>query len=595
VRSAQSTSSAGSRQRRTRPRLFAKRPSQPGPGVPSKKALRWKTAAIGLVLVVATIAIYSPVFDYPFTNYDTSEYITENPHVQGGFTWQTFKWAMTATYASNWHPLTWMSHVLDYQLYGPDPVGHQVTNVVLHALNVLLLFLLLLHVTGAIGRSAMVAGLFALHPFNVESVAWIAERKNVLSTFFFFLALGAYGWYARRPSLRRYLVVVITFIMGLASKPMVITLPFALLLLDYWPLDRIENWTPPSAIFPVPQRRWPSLLLEKLPLLLLSAASAVITIVAQRSGGAFERVGPMSLGVRIENALYAYSKYLLKTVWPTRFAVVYPHPQDTLTVAQIFFATILLIAVSAIIWKAGIKRRYLLVGWLWFLGTLVPVIGVIQVGFQNMADRYAYIPTLGLFVMLVWGFADFVEARSLGPNVSRIAGVAVLIILSFITGDQITYWRSSKDLWEHAIQAADNNFIADEHMGDLLMNEGNAEGIDYYKQAVSVSPNPTFRAHIYIVLCIIYRQLGDDAQAKQYSTLAAANDPHEIDRFVQRLSDDISRHPTAIRYMRLGLLLESANRIPQARDAYRKALELDPKMTRAQEALRSLGEVTGGF
>jgi len=349
-----------------------------------------------------TLALYNPVNSHPFVNYDDDRYVTENPHIHNGVEWDTIAWAFTSIEQENWHPLTWLSHALDYGLFHQNPTGHHFTSLLIHAANAVLLFLLLAFATRRSGPSLLVALLFALHPINVESVAWVAERKNVLSTFFFLGAIGAYGWYARKPHWQRYLAVATLFAAGLMSKPMVITFPFVLLLLDYWPLGRVEG---NQASSPGPTLSWTKLLVEKLPLLALSAASAVITMKAQQAGGAMRSTAQFSLGVRVENAVVAYATYLWKLIWPSHLAPLYPHPGDSLASWQVALSLLVLLAITSIV-LAFRAKRYLLVGWLWFLGTLVPVIGLVQVGDQAMADRYAYVPLLGIFVMIAWGFAD---------------------------------------------------------------------------------------------------------------------------------------------------------------------------------------------
>src|SRR5450755_3529933 len=356
-----------------------------------------------LLLAVVTLALYNPVNRHPFVNYDDDRYVINNPHVRQGLTADTITWALTSTEQANWHPLTWMSHALDCSLFRLNPAGHHLTSILLHAVNVILLFLLLMWATNRLGPSLFVAALFALHPINVESVAWVAERKNVLCTFFFFAALIAYCWYARKPDWRRYLAFAGLFALGLMSKPMVITLPFVLLVMDYWPLNRIQG--SPSGKLGIPQAPLSKLVIEKLPLLALSAASAVITMQAQRAGGAVRSSAQFSLGVRLENAVVAYATYLWKMIWPAHLAPLYPHPGDSLAVWQVAISAMVLLVVTGVVMRFR-SRRYLLTGWLWFLGTLVPVIGLVQVGDQAMADRYAYIPLIGSFVMIAWGAAD---------------------------------------------------------------------------------------------------------------------------------------------------------------------------------------------
>ncbi len=300
-----------------------------------------RNLAICLLLAVATLALYSPAIRHPFIfNYDDDVYVLNNAHVKAGLHWQTIRWALTSTEYSNWHPLTWLSHATDCQLYGLNPPGHHFTNVLFHALNVVLIFLLLVYATRAPGRSFLVAALFAIHPFNVESVAWIAERKNVLSTFFFLLTIGAYGWYALKPDVKRYLAVAALFVLGLASKAMVVTLPCVLLLLDFWPLRRIQGLSTDENALPVPQMRFSRLVLEKLPLLVLSAATSAVTMFAQRSGGAMRLVLP--LGVRLENAIYAYAMYVWKAFWPAWLGLFYPHPGATLAIWRLALAALFL-------------------------------------------------------------------------------------------------------------------------------------------------------------------------------------------------------------------------------------------------------------
>jgi tetratricopeptide (TPR) repeat protein len=568
-----------------------------------------------------TLALYSPVVAHPFITYDDPEYVTGNPHVQAGLSSQTIAWAFTSTDQANWHPLTWFSHALDCELYGLNPAGHHLTSVLIHTANVLLLFLLLQWATGATGSSAMVAALFAFHPFNVESVAWVAERKNVLSTFFFLLALGAYGRYARHPSLRTYAAVAALFVLGLAAKPMVITLPFVLLLLDYWPLARIQGWVKPSPAFPTAQAPWPRLVVEKLPLLVLSAASALITVIAQRSGNAFESLGGIRIYVRVENAIYSYAKYVVKVFWPVNMALFYPHPLNKLTFLEVGLSAILLAAISVLVWQSRERRPYAITGWLWFLGTLVPVIGLVQVGPQGMADRYAYLPTIGIFVLLVWGFNDWASSRSrISSNLKPIA-FAVLTLLAVLTLRQIGYWRSNKELWTHTLQITEDNFIANDMLGSLLLKEGRVEGLQYFEAAARIAPwdpashravgaamqdrgdlrgaireyqivlhakDPKVRAYTCANLGVIYRQLGNDAAARLSSEQALRTDPDAVSEMIQQLSGVVQARPTAPGYLRLGLLLQGAGQIQDAKSAFERALQLDPGFARARQALQNL-------
>ncbi|HEY1263981.1 MAG TPA: hypothetical protein VGF06_10675, partial [Terriglobales bacterium] len=395
-----------------------------------------RTLIFCLLLAVATLSVYNPVSSHPFVNYDDDRYVTDNPHVRGGLSWDTVRWAFTTSAEANWHPLTWISHALDCQVFRLNPAGPHYVNLLLHALNAVILFLLLSRVTGRAGPSLAVAALFALHPMNVESVAWIAERKNLLSMFFFLLALLAYERYARKPGIGRYCLVALWFACGLMSKPMVITLPFLLLLWDYWPLQR---WPAAGAAPGVEPRRFSFLVLEKLPLFAMSAASAFITMSAQSAGGAVRSVAEYSQGIRIENALVAYARYLWLAVWPSRLAPMYPHPGEHIPAWQVAAAIALLLALTTLA-LAFRNRRYLLTGWLWFLGALVPMIGLVQVGRQAMADRYAYLPLIGIFLMASWGAAEWSSRRKLAAAWVALPTALTLATFAALTYRQIGYW-----------------------------------------------------------------------------------------------------------------------------------------------------------
>jgi tetratricopeptide (TPR) repeat protein len=583
-------------------------------------------------LAVATFALYSPAIWHPFIfNYDDDVYVTNNSHVQAGLVWLTVSWAMTST-DTNWHPLTWLSHALDCELYGLNPHGHHLTNVLFHALNVVLLFLLLVRVTGATGRSMLVAALFAVHPFNVESVAWIAERKNVLSTFFFLLTLGAYGWYALKPEIKRYVAVAILFVLGLAAKPMVVTLPCVLLLLDFWPLRRIQGWgqSPPDAAFLVPQASFSRLVLEKLPLLVLAAIDCAVTIFAQRSGGAMRLVLP--LGVRLENAIYAYALYVWKAFWPSRLAVFYPHPGAALAVRQIGLAALFVFTVTALVWQQRYARPYLLTGWLWFLGTLVPVIGLVQVGQQAIADRYAYVPLIGIFVMMVWGAADLADRRQLSFR-SRVRIAAVVLgILVLFTCDQLRYWRSAVDLWAHTVDVTKDNFFAEQNLGAaLLASDRYQEALPHFQKAVKLKPfeagghlnlagdlvlidhprdaiveyetaiplvsNPNMLVPAYNTLGRLYAEIGNYDKARASYQQALRINPDRTDArdglAKVELSDamrNVAEAPSAEGYLRLGQVLQRGDRNAEARAAYEQALQLNPKFGDARRALDALNQ-----
>ena len=455
----------------------------------------------GLLLALATAAVYFPAISHPFCNYDDSVYVIANPHVQSGLTWEMVKWAFSSFDAANWHPVTWLSHALDCQLFYLDPAGHHGVNVALHVINALLLFWVLSVATGFVGRSAMVAALFALHPINVESVAWVAERKNLLSMTFFLLALAAYRWYAQKPGAGRYAGCTLLFVLGLMSKPQVVTFPLVLLLWDYWPLRRsfaatlepLPGFVTPA---PIPRATFSWLILEKLPLVALSAISAVITLKAQHAGGALPMIR-IPLGMRMANAAIAYTRYLEKAIWPSRLAVFYPHPLGAAVGWPAVAAGILLlmVTVSVVLWR---ERRYLLVGWLWFLGTLVPMIGVVQVGTQAMADRYAYLPFVGLYLMICWGVADFAQERHLPKAALPAASFAALLALAIVTYRQIGYWKDDVTLWSHAVQVTNGNYLAEDNLGEALVDQGKMdEAMPHFFRAASIFPaDPTSNLNI---------------------------------------------------------------------------------------------------
>jgi len=438
-----------------------------------------------LLLALATLALYNPVTRAPFLNFDDQVYVTDNPQVRAGLTWNTVLWAFRTPKAFDWHPLTWLSYALDCQMFGLNPEGYHTTNVLLHAANAMLLFLILESATGLAWRSLGVAALFALHPINVESVAWISERKTVLSMFFFLLALAAYGWYTRRPGVGRYLAVTLAYALGLMSKAQVITFPFALLLLDYWPLRRLaQRVAPPEevggelAVVPAGLSFW-KLIWEKAPWFALSAVSAVITM--KTGGAAFNYMvetdvtrAKFPLWVRLATAAIAYVKYLGKAFWPANLALVYPHPGFATSIPAAILAAFALVAITAIV-VIFRQHRPLFVGWFWFLGTLVPMTGLVPIGVQAMADRYAYIPLLGIFVILCWGAADLIKRWHVPTAVAAAGTAAILLALGFALHRQVSFWSDNVTLWAHTLQITDANFTAEDNLATALITQGRVE------------------------------------------------------------------------------------------------------------------------
>ena len=438
-----------------------------------------------LLLALATIALYNSVTRAPFLNFDDQVYVTDNPQVRAGLTWNTVVWAFRTPKAFDWHPITWLSYALDWQIFGLDPAGYHTINILLHAANAVLLFLLLEGATGLAWRSLAVSALFALHPINVESVAWISERKTVLSMLFFLLALAAYGWYTRRPRIGRYLVVTLAYVLGLMSKAQVITFPFALLLLDYWPLGRLApHPARPHEVGgePAVAAAGPSfwkLIGEKVPWFALSAVSAVITL--KTGGAAFNYMvltdltrSKLSLWLRLGNAALSYVKYLGKVFWPVNLAIVYPHLGPGISIPGAVLSAFAIIAVSilALIFR---RRRPFLVGWFWFLGTLVPMIGLVDIGVHAMADRYAYIPLLGIFVIVSWGAADLIKRWHVPTAVTAAGTVAILLALGIALHRQASFWSDNVTLWTHTLEITEANFTAEDNLAGALITQGRVE------------------------------------------------------------------------------------------------------------------------
>jgi tetratricopeptide (TPR) repeat protein len=424
----------------------------------------------------------SPVLGNGFVNYDDPIYVTKNEAIRTRFNAASVRRAMTSIDALNWHPLTWMSLQLDYRLYELKPLGYHLTNLLLHLASTLILFGALNAMTGAVWRSALTAALFAVHPLHVESVAWVAERKDVLSGLFWMLTMAVYARYARAPSAGRYLLVTVSLALGLMAKPMLVTLPFVLLLLDYWPLRRAETETVKSA-------GW--LIIEKLPFFALAAGASVMTWQAQHTGGAIESFEHYPLDVRIENSLVSYVRYIGFTIWPRGLAVLYPHPGNTLPLWQVIAAGLGLVAITVLTFLMRRRAPYLLVGWLWYIGALVPVIGLVQVGQQALADRYTYIPLIGLFIAAAWGLGDIINRRS-ESRIFIVGGAAAAVIAYAVCSFcQAQPWKDSVALWEHALAVAPDNFTARNQLGFALLEEnGSAEEAEkHLRAAIELRPN----------------------------------------------------------------------------------------------------------
>ncbi len=460
-----------------------------------------------------------------FVNLDDPEYVTRNPYVLGGLTWPDMRWALGSSYpSSNWHPLTWISHMADMQLYGRNPAGHHFTSVLLHILAVVLLFLLIERATRRALRSAAVAALFAVQPLNVEAVAWVSERKSVLCVLFFLLATGAYGWYAKKPSVGRYLWVVLFFGLGITAKVMVISFPFALLLLDYWPLARLPgteaNGNPRAFLAALR-----ALLLEKLPLFIMAAAGGAVTVFVHSREHALTASMPFSW--RFKNAIFSYAAYLAKAIWPVGLAPYYPHPENTLKWITVAFAGLALIAISVVVWRFR-ERKYLLVGWLLYLGTMLPMIGFVQTGRQGMADRFMHIPMMGLLFALVWLIGDLAAEMHWQKEISIALFLLAQAPYAAVTIKQIGYWHDSYTLFAHTLEVTKNNGFAENDFGVALMERGEPDlAAPHFIAAVRLSPDLASPHYNLAVLLQKNNQL-DDAEHEYRAALALSSDQAEI-------------------------------------------------------------------
>ena len=435
----------------------------------------WLAVGMCFALAVLTSLVFGQTLWHDFINYDDPRYVYENTKITGGVSISGIAWAFTHIHSLNWHPLTTISHMLDCQLYGLKAGWHHFTNVCLHTLAAILLLLALQQMTGAIWRSAFVAAVFAIHPLRVESVAWIAERKDVLSGVFFMLTLLAYAYYVRLPGVSRYLVVISVFACGLMSKPMLVTLPFVLLLLDYWPLDRFKG------------RLWKRLA-EKIPLLALSAVSSITTFLVQKA--AVGQTEDLPILERISNAVVSYVLYIWQMLWPVNLAVFYPHPENRLPLWEIVSCLLLLICITVVAIVVRKQRPYLITGWLWYLGMLVPVIGLVQVGWQGRADRYTYLPQIGLYIALTWGAADLTPLYRHRRATLTTAAILVIAALSSCAWVQTSYWRDSETLFRHALAVTTNNDVAENNLGIVFLGQGKLdEAISLLQSAVDLRPD----------------------------------------------------------------------------------------------------------
>jgi len=528
------------------------------------------TLCISLVLIAVILAVFWQVRNHEFIKFDDDEYVTNNPHVKSGLTLSGAIWAFVAMHSNNWHPLTWLSHMLDCELYGLNPGGHHLTNLLIHIVNTLLLFLVLKRMTGARWRSSFVAALFALHPLHVESVAWVAERKDVLSTFFWMLTMETYLRYVNYPRFHRYLLVLSCFAMGLMSKPMLVTLPFVLLLLDYWPLGRFRfgqlrsdcNVSTQKSLNLSDQRlSIRQLILEKTPFFVLSAVASILTFVAQQSGGTVKSLKFFPLETRIANALVSYVTYIGKMVWPSHLGFFYPYP-DRVPIWQTSGAVLLLGSISFLVIRASYKRRYLGMGWLWYLGTLVPVIGLVQVGLQSMADRYTYVPLIGLFIMIVWGTHDIFENWQYRNTAFAVSAGLLFSALAIVTWAQVQYWQNSITLFKHTLEVTSENSLMHYNLGVIMLRQGRySDAITHLSESLRIEPDDA-DAHNNLGIALV-RQ-GKIQEAMVHYAEALRIKP-----------DDAGTHNN------LGVALARQGKIQEAMVHYAEALRIKPDFAEA--------------
>ena len=529
---------------------------------------------ISLFLIVTTLVAFEEVRNHAFLNLDDNVYVTENRQVQSGLTLKSVIWASTRMHAGHWHPLTWLSHMLDCELYGLNPGGHHLTNLLFHIVNTLLLFLVFKRMTGRLWMSGFIAALFALHPLHVESVAWVAERKDVLSTFFWMLTMWFYMRYVEGPGLNRYLLVLLSFTLGLLAKPMLVTLPFVLLLLDYWPLGRFQ-FAQSSGNLKSPNFKSTSrtdqksialcIIREKALLFILSAVSSILTIIAAQRVGAAAPLETYRLGMRFANALVSYVSYIEKMIWPSHLAVFYPYP-ELLPIWKVAGAGLLLVFVSFLAILAARKRPYLVVGWFWYLGTLVPVIGLMQAGSQAMADRFTYVPLIGLFIMIVWGVQDILAGWRYRGVVLSISGGLLLSILIIITRLQVKHWQNDVTLFKHSVNANTNNYLSHSILGVALYQEGKSqEAIDHFSEALRIKPDHT---ETHNGLGVVLASQGRYQEAIAHFKEALKIKP-----------DDAGAHNN------LGLALERQGKHQEAMAHYARALRIKPDYAEAHNNL----------
>jgi tetratricopeptide (TPR) repeat protein len=535
---------------------------------------KYRSFWICLALMLITTAVFYQVCTYDFVNYDDPVYIYENPNIQAGITPKAIKWAFTTGSLANWYPLTRLSHMLDWQLFGPKAGGHHLTNLIFHIANTLLLFIVLKQMTHRIWPSAFVAALFALHPLHVESVAWVSERKDVLSTFFWMLTMWAYVRFVNRPKIASYLLVVVFFALGLMSKPMLVTLPFVLLLLDYWPLDRLG----PRRGKADSKYSLPYLLVEKAPLFAMTLASCIVTFTVQKKGGAMEWEN-YGLPVRLANAFISYMQYIIKMIWPARLAFFYPHPNQNVSILYAVISAVFLLVVTILIFRFAKNHRYLLTGWLWYLGTLVPVIGLIQVGAQAIAYRYTYITLTGLFIIIAWGLPDLLAKWRYKKITLTWSALLIISASSICAHFQLRYWQNSLTLFQHDLDVTRDNYVAHFCVAGPLRKQGKLnETIYHCSEAIRIKPKYTKALNcLGIALC----EAGRIDEAIPYYKKAIEIDPHFDNANINLALALAAKGDSAATHISTGYALALRGKLDEATVHLTEALWLDPNSAQA--------------
>jgi tetratricopeptide (TPR) repeat protein len=571
------------------------------------------TLFISLLLIFATLTVFWQVHDYDYIYLDDPGYVTENPRVQEGLSRKNIVWAFATSHMGFWIPITWLSFMLDFELYGLDPGGYHLTNLFLHIANTLLLFLVLKRTTQCPWRSGYVAALFALHPLRVESVVWVAERKDVLSTLFWMLTMLAYVRYSERFRPYQYLLTLLALALGLMAKPMLVTLPFVLLLLDFWPLGRLQPRLTAGEIDSQSRDSGSlisTLIWEKLPFFALAGACSVITYLAHQSAGYIQTSDVLSFGARLANAVVAYVAYIWKMIWPRNLAVFYPPSVESLLTWQTAGAGLLLLLITIAIMRAGRHRPYLVVGWLWYLGTLVPVIGLVQAGSQAMADRFTYVPLIGLFIIIAWGVPDLLHGWRHRKVFLGVAASILVLVLMYCAWGQVQHWRNNITLFEHALNVTDNNYVAHNNLGERLAQQGEIDkAINHFSAALRIRPDlPWIRNNLGNAL-VSQRRL--DEAITHYSE-ALRIQPDYVDAHnnlavalaqMGKLNAATAHYYEALRvrpnsaetHNNLGVTLANLGKIRSAIDHYVRALELEPRYAEAHNNLGNTLAALGEF